>query len=118
MHCSIIIGLKGNMKRAYNFRKEEYHDGDVIHIDLAQEVSFLNKAAIKSTLASIPENSNVVINASDTVYIAHDVLDLIKEFEKIRAKEENIKIKLVGFKKAYDLVNTGEEEKHIFVEHK
>ena len=78
----------------------------------------LNKAAIKSTLASIPENSNVVINASDTVYIAHDVLDLIKEFEKIRAKEENIKIKLVGFKKAYDLVNTGEEEKHVFVEHK
>ena len=118
MIISIIFVLKGNMKRAYNFRKEEYHDGDVIHIDLAQEVSFLNKAAIKSTLASIPENSNVVINASDTVYIAHDVLDLIKEFEKIRAKEENIKIKLVGFKKAYDLVNTGEEEKHIFVEHK
>ena len=118
MIISIIFVLKGNMKRAYNFRKEEYHDGDVIHIDLAQEVSFLNKAAIKSTLASIPENSNVVINASDTVYIAHDVLDLIKEFEKIRAKEENIKIKLVGFKKAYDLVNTGEEEKHVFVEHK
>jgi hypothetical protein len=25
---------------------------------------------------------------------------------------------LVGFKKAYGLVNTGEEEKHVFVEHK
>lgn len=118
MIISIIFVLKGNMKRAYNFRKEEYHDGDVIHIDLAQEVSFLNKAAIKSTLASVPENSKVIINASDTVYIAHDILDLIKEFKKIRAKEENIKLKLVGFKKAYDLVNTGEEEKHVFVESK
>jgi len=116
MVISFIFVLKGNMKRAYNFRKEEYHDGDVIHIDLSQEVSFLNKAAIKSTLASVPENSKVIINASDTVYISHDVLDLIKEFKKIRAKEENINVKLVGFKKAYDLVNTGEEEKHVFVE--
>jgi MFS superfamily sulfate permease-like transporter len=115
---SIIFILKGNLKRAYSFRKEEYADGDVIHIDLAQEVSFLNKAAIKSTLGDIPENSKVIINAQDTVYIAHDVLDLIKEFKKIRAKEGNIKVKLVGFKKAYDLVNSGEEEKHIFVEHK
>jgi MFS superfamily sulfate permease-like transporter len=112
---SIIFILKGNLKRAYSFRKEEYTDGAVIHIDLAQEVSFLNKAAIKNTLNEIPENSKVIINANDTVYIAHDVLDLIKEFKKIRAKEENIKIKLIGFKKAYNLENTGEEEKHIFV---
>ena len=118
MIISIIFVLKGNMQRAYKFRKEEYVDGDVIRIDLAQEVSFLNKAAIKTTLASIPENSKVIINASDTVYIAHDVLDLIKEFKKITSKEENIKVKLIGFKKAYGLVETGEEEKHVFVEHK
>ena len=112
---SVIAILRGNMKRAYHFRKEEYQDGDVIHIDLAQEVSFLNKAAIKQTLNEIPENSRVIINAQDTVYIAHDVLDLIKEFKKIRAKEENIKVKLTGFKKEYELENTGEEEKHVFV---
>ena len=118
MVISILFVLKGNIKRAYNFRKEEYKDGDVIHIDLAQEVSFLNKAAIKSTLAAIPENSNVIINATDTVYIAHDVLDLIKEFKKINAKDKNLSVKLVGFKKEYNLENTGEEEKHVFVEHK
>ncbi len=118
MIISVIFVLKGNMKRAYKFRKEEYHTGDIIHIDLAQEVSFLNKAAIKTTLATIPENATVIINASDTVYIAHDVLDLIKEFKKIKSKEENIKVKLVGFKKAYDLIETGEEEKHVFIEQK
>lgn len=118
MVISILFVLKGNMQRAYNFRKEEYKEGDVIHIDLAQEVSFLNKAAIKSTLTSIPENSNVIINAAETVYIAHDVLDLIKEFKKNRAKDKNIKVKLVGFKKEYNLENTGEEDKHVFVEHK
>jgi MFS superfamily sulfate permease-like transporter len=115
---SIIFVLKGNIKRAYSFRKEEYSDGDIIHIDLAQEVSFLNIAAIKSTLNDIPENSKVIINASDTVYIAHDVLDLIHEFKTIRAVANNIKVKLKGFKKGYKIENSGEEEKHVFVEHK
>ena len=117
MIISVFAILRGNIKRAYDFRKEEYHDGDVIHIDLAQEVSFLNKAAIKLTLGKIPENSKVIINAENTVYIAHDVLDLINEFKEIKAKEENIKVKLVGFKKEYELENTGEEEKHVFVSH-
>ena len=113
MIISIIFVLKGNMKRAYHFKKEEYHDGDIIHIDLAQEVSFLNKAAIKETIASIPKNSSVVINASDTVYIAHDVLDLIKEFKSIRAKEEQIKVKLKGFKKEYQLENN--DDNHVTI---
>lgn len=114
---SIIFILKGNLKRAYSFKKEEYVDGDIIHIDLAQEVSFLNKAAIKSTLSDIPENSKVIINAQDTVYIAHDILDLIKEFKETRAVDENIKVKLKGFKKAYDLENSPEATNHVTFEH-
>ncbi len=114
---SVIFVLKGNLKRAYNFRREQYADGDVIHIDLAQEVSFLNKAAIKSTLNDLPENSKVIINASDTVYIAHDILDLIREFKATRAKDENIKVKLKGFKKAYELENSEEAANKVTVEH-
>jgi len=115
---SIIFVLKGNLKRAYNFRKEEYEDGDIIHIDLAQEVSFLNKTAIKSTLNAIPENSKVVINASDTVYIAHDILDLIREFKTTRSVDENIKVKLKGFKKAYELENSDGFKNTVTVEQK
>ncbi|EIA07871.1 SulP family inorganic anion transporter [Flavobacterium frigoris] len=114
---SIIFVLRGNLKRAYSFKKEEYEDGDIIHIDLAQEVSFLNKAAIKSTLNDIPENSKVIINAQDTVYIAHDILDLIREFKETRAIDENIKVKLKGFKKAYDLDNSPETANHVSFEH-
>ncbi|RTY95169.1 SulP family inorganic anion transporter [Flavobacterium sp. GT3R68] len=114
---SIIFVLKGNLKRAYSFRKEQYADGDIIHIDLAQEVSFLNKAAIKSTLNDIPENSKVVIHAHDTVYIAHDILDLIHEFKTTRAIDENIKVKLKGFKKAYRLENSGETPNKVTFEH-
>jgi hypothetical protein len=43
------------------------------------------KAAIKH-IKWYSENSKVIINADDTVYIAHDILDLIKEFKETRAK--------------------------------
>lgn len=118
MIISIIFVLRGNLKRAYNFRKDDYVEGDVIHIELAQEVSFLNKAAIKTTLNEIPKHSKVVIDASDTVYIAHDVLDLIEEFRDVKSKEKHIKLKLVGFKEAYALENTDWGKQNVFVEHK
>ncbi len=105
MIISVIFVLKGNMTRAYLFKKEAYKEDDIIHIDLAQEVSFLNKAAIKTMLSEIPENAFVTINASNTVYIAQDVLTLITEFAEITAKENNIAVKLEGFKEAYNLEN-------------
>lgn len=117
MIMSIFAVLRGNMKRAYYFRKEEYEDGDVIHIHLAQEVSFLNKAAILFTLDAIPEGSKVIINASDTVYIAHDILDSIKEFRDIRAPLLNVDVTLIGFKEVYDLANTETDIRKVSIEH-
>ncbi len=114
---SIIFVLRGNMKRAYRFRGEDYVAGDVIHIDLAEEVSFLNKAAIKTTLSKIPEDSKVIIDASQSVYIAHDVLDLIQEFTISLAPAENIKVNLIGFKDAYSIESLDNTDNHVTVEH-
>ncbi len=116
MVISIIFILSGNLKRAYYFRKENYQSGDIIHIDLAQEVSFLNKAAIKLTLGHLPANSTVVINASQTEYIAHDVLDLIQEFKEAGGPERGIKVELTGFKDKYKLENTLKENSHTWTE--
>lgn len=100
---SIVFILKGNMKLAYFFKKAEHHEGEIIHIDLAQEVSFLNKAAIKQTLAHLPANSKVIIDAGNTVYIDYDVLELIRDFLNYGSKDKNIKIRLRNFKKAYKM---------------
>ena len=104
---SIFFILRANMKLAYFFKKEAHHAGETIHIDLAQEVSFLNKAAIKQTLAHLPENSIVVINANNTLYIDYDVLELIKDFVSHGSKEKGITVSLVGFREAYKIENTG-----------
>jgi MFS superfamily sulfate permease-like transporter len=100
---SIFFILKGNLKLAYFFKKEEHNEGETIHIDLAQEVSFLNKAAIKQTLAHLPENSKVVINAAGTVYIDYDVLELLRDFVKAGSKDKNIQVTLLNFKPAYNM---------------
>jgi len=100
---SIIFILKGNMKLAYFFKKEQHHEGETIHIDLAQEVSFLNKAAIKQTLAHLPQNSKVIIDAANTVYIDYDVLALIRDFVSFGSKDKNIRVKLKNFKRAYKM---------------
>lgn len=103
---SSMFILKGNMKLAYYFKKEGHKKGEDIHIDLAQEVSFLNKAAIKQTLSHLPDNSKVIINAENTVYIDYDVLELIKDFNANGAKERSIDVVLKGFKDSYNVANT------------
>lgn len=109
---SIFYILKGNMKLAYQFRKDQYQEGETIHIDLAQEVSFLNKAAIKQTLADLPNNSKLIIDAGSTVYIDFDVLELIRDFLRYGAKERNIQVKLVNFKEDYKM----EDAQHVHSE--
>lgn len=108
---SIIFILYQNLKIAYSFKKESFHDGDIVTIKLAQEVSFLNKAAIKSTLGSIPNGSKLIIDASNAKYIDFDVLELIKDFRNVQAEDKEIELTLKGFKEQYSIDNT--EFKHV-----
>ncbi|QCX38864.1 SulP family inorganic anion transporter [Aureibaculum algae] len=103
---SIYFILRGNVKLAYFFKKDKHTAGETINMELAQEVSFLNKAAIKQTFAHLPENSEVVIDASNTIYIDYDVLQLIKEFANDGSRDKNISIQLVGFRKEYKIDNS------------
>ncbi|MEO6039043.1 MAG: SulP family inorganic anion transporter [Saprospiraceae bacterium] len=93
--------LRGNMKNAYFFHRKQYHMGDVIYLKLSQEVSFLNKAAIKLTLEHLPADSKVVIDASDTAYVDYDVLELFREFHQINAPARGIQLTLRGFSEKY-----------------
>jgi len=103
---SIYFILRGNLKLAYFFKQEDYSADKTIHMELAQEVSFLNKAAIKQTFAHLPENSKVILDASHSIYIDHDVLSMINNFVKLAAPEKNIEVTLTGFRKEYKIENT------------
>jgi MFS superfamily sulfate permease-like transporter len=103
---SVFFILRANLKLAYFFKKEEHNTGETITMKLAQEVSFLNKAAIKQTLQHLPQSSRLVIDASDTFYIDHDVLELIRDFLNIGSKDKEIQVSLIGFKTEYNMENS------------
>ncbi len=106
LFVSILALLYGNYKNSYYFHKEKHHEGETILIHLSEEVSFLNKASIKLTLEHLPANSTVIIDAYDSQYIDYDVLELIRDFKEVQAKQRNIACKTVGFKDKYNIVNT------------
>jgi MFS superfamily sulfate permease-like transporter len=105
--AAIVALLHGNLKNSYFFHKEEYGAGETITIKLAEEVSFLNKAAIRETLDHMPEQSKVVIDASNTKYIDFDVLEQIKEFRDIKAPLKKIELTLKNFHDSYKIQNQG-----------
>ncbi|MBS1687808.1 MAG: SulP family inorganic anion transporter [Bacteroidetes bacterium] len=107
---SIFYILRQNMRIPYYYIRNTYSNGDIVKLTLAQEVSFLNKASIKTTLDSILPDSNLIIDASKSEYINFDVLDIIREFHDVGAREKNIKVSLVGFKDIYKVPKTYSEK--------
>ncbi len=78
------------------FVVRETHDGHNRHIiiDLALNVSFLNKKRFVELLDKLPEYSIVEINGSDSVYIDRDVLEIFQEF-KTKAHNKHIQLRLL-----------------------
>lgn len=107
---SIFFILRQNMRIPYYFTRSAFRNGDLIKIKLAQEVSFLNKASIKATLDRLPENSSVIIDASETEYIDFDVLDLIRDFQDSKAVSRKISVSLVGFRNVYKVPSHKRED--------
>jgi MFS superfamily sulfate permease-like transporter len=103
---SVVYILTGNLKNSYYFKREEYEEGETIKIRLSEEVSFLNKAALRETLDHLPAESKVVIDATNTTYIDFDVIELIKEFKEIKAPLKNIDCELLNFKDIYQINNS------------
>jgi MFS superfamily sulfate permease-like transporter len=100
---SVVYILTGNLKNSYYFKREEYEEGETIKIRLSEEVSFLNKAALRETLDHLPAGGKVVIDATNTTYIDFDVIELIKEFKEIKAPLKNIECELLNFKEIYQI---------------
>lgn len=98
----VLFGIFYTLRHSYrnsHHMKEvvSTEDGQKVHyIEMAQEVSFFNKASVMTALEAIPANSKVVIDFSQSKSVAHDVLELIKNYE-INAKTKNITVEKINF---------------------
>jgi len=98
MAVAIFFILYENYKKPFYFEQEErIGESGVFTIKLTEDVTFLNKANIQRALQIIPENSKLTIDASNSVYIHHDVIEIIEEF-KVNAENRNIEVIMIDQK--------------------
>ncbi len=100
---AIFYLLRSNFRNPFILQKHDTYNNETIRIELPNQVTFLNKATIKSTLWSIPENSKVIIDASKTDFIDDDIVEIIQTFRTVVAPEKGIKLNLLGLKGEYEL---------------
>lgn len=98
----VLFGIFYTLRHSY---RNSHHMKDVVtteeghevhHIELAQEVSFFNKASVMRALDAIPANSKVVIDCSKSKSIAYDVIEIIQNY-KSNAKTKNISVETINF---------------------
>ncbi len=117
----IIIGLlvavgfilHSNLRRPLRRVREKHVTGEVLRIELANQVSFLNRAALERALHAVPRGGHVLIDARNTDYIDPDILDLLDDFAKKTAPAHGIELSFIGFRDRYPRL----EDKIQFVDH-
>jgi MFS superfamily sulfate permease-like transporter/carbonic anhydrase len=100
----IAIGfiLHSNVRRPIRKVMEKHATGDeVLRIELANQVSFFNRATLDETLRSVPRGGHVLLDARNTDYIDPDILDLITDFKDTTAEAHGVQLSLTGFKERY-----------------
>jgi carbonic anhydrase/SulP family sulfate permease len=98
---SLLFILNSNLRRPIRRIHEKHIDGDLLHIELGNQVSFLNRASLENALREAPRGSRVLLDARRTDYIDPDVLSLIREFRDKTAPAFDIKMQLAGFREKY-----------------
>jgi MFS superfamily sulfate permease-like transporter len=98
--AGMIVGIFYTLLHSF---RNSHHIKDIVtnengqevhHLVLAEEVSFFNKANVLQALNDMPANSKVIIDYADSKAVAHDVLELIKDFQ-INAKLKNITVEII-----------------------
>lgn len=89
------------MRRPVHRLVEKHLGGDVVHIELANQVTFLNRPALAKALNDVPRNGRVLLDARSTDYIDPDVLDLVRDFKDQTGPAHGVEVSLVGFRSEY-----------------
>jgi carbonic anhydrase len=100
---SISFILHSNLRSPLRRIVEKHLGGSVIHLELANQVSFLNRARLDQALNEVPAGGHVLLDARQTVYIDPDVLGLIHDFKEHTGPARSVTVSLLGFRKKYHL---------------
>lgn len=93
---AIFYILRRNFRNNYKVTVDETAEVNTIRMELAEEVTFLNKASIIEFFDEAPENTRMIIDGTKCTSINFDVLETIKEFKEFGAPEKNIELIVIN----------------------
>ncbi len=91
---SVFFILKSN----YTLPFRTHSEGNHLTIELSEQVSFLNKAALQQTLMKLEPGAKVTVDARLSRSIDYDAFEVIQNF-KVSALEKGIVLNLIGFER-------------------
>ena len=100
---SILFILNSNLRTPIRRIVETHLGGDILRLELSDQVSFLNRAALLKLIHGAAPGTHLLIDATDTDYIDPDVLSMIREFRDKTAPARNVTVSLQGFRTKYQL---------------
>ena len=100
---SVFYLMRSNYRNPFTMNNDKLHIGEVVRLELANQVSFFNKPSIKDTLWQVPKNSKVIIDATYSDFVDSDVLEIINDYKTTVAPERNIQLNVLGLKEKYEL---------------
>ncbi len=89
MSFAFFFILMENLKLGFYLHKQ--HKFNKTFITLSENVTFLNKANLLQLLNKLPDNSDVVIDATIAKFIDYDVYEIIQNF-KVEAQHKHINL--------------------------
>jgi MFS superfamily sulfate permease-like transporter len=100
MSVGVYYILRANYRVSHFYNEQEHEEDGVLKIEikLSEHVSFLNKASLLLTLEELPENSQVIVDGSNTKAIDYDVLEILYNFKET-AKGKGIRLFLKNIPK-------------------
>lgn len=102
---SIAFILNSNLRQPIRQIMEKHLGGNVLHIVLANQVSFLNRAALVRALDQVPRGGHVLLDAQHSDYIDPDILGLIRDFRENVSPARGVEVSLLGFRPKYGIPN-------------
>jgi carbonic anhydrase/SulP family sulfate permease len=100
---SICFILWSNLRRPMKIIVERHLADDVTRIELANQVSFLNRAALRNALDGVARGKQVLIDAHDSVYIDPDILEMIREYRDTIGPFRGVQVSTRGFRSRYQI---------------
>ena len=95
---SILFILHSNLRNPIRRVLEKHTAGDVLRIELASQVSFLNRAALEKVFYNVPRGGRVLIDARNTDFIDPDIRDLLSDLRDKTAPARGVEMSFIGMK--------------------